>query len=62
MGYLCAPERGFAEDIWCMIRLSHLQFISKLLDMGRYDQCFHTQLENLQSSSTSISGFSTGPD
>jgi hypothetical protein len=47
MGYMRAPERGFAEDIWRAIRLSHLRFISKLLDTGRYDRRFHTRLENL---------------
>jgi len=61
-GYMCAPERGFAEEIWRAIRLSHLRFISKLLDTGGYDRRFHTRLENLRSGSTSISGFPTGTE
>ena len=60
MGYMRVPERGFAEDIWRAICLSHLRFISKLLDTGGYDRRFHTWLENLRSGSTSISGFPTG--
>ena len=59
-GYMRALERGFAADVWRAIRLSRLQFFSKLLDTGRSDRRFPSRFENLRPTSTSTSGFPTG--
>jgi len=52
---------GFAEHLRRAIRLSRLRFFSKLLDTGRSDRCFPSRFENLRPTSTSTSGFPTGP-